>query len=60
MSEDEHVDEIGDEVEVAEETDDGRERPSGDGVVESPGQEAAFETLLEFLKESRGFDFTGY
>ncbi|MEJ2890161.1 CheR family methyltransferase [Actinomycetospora aeridis] len=32
-----------------------------DGVDEAAAEhEAAFETLLEFLKESRGFDFTGY
>jgi two-component system CheB/CheR fusion protein len=28
--------------------------------AENAAQAAAFETLLEFLKESRGFDFTGY
>lgn len=35
---------------------------AGDDAAEAaaPGQEAAFETLLDFLKESRGFDFTGY
>jgi two-component system, chemotaxis family, CheB/CheR fusion protein len=33
-----------------------------DGVdeAENAAQAAAFENLLEFLKESRGFDFTGY
>ena len=24
------------------------------------GREATLETLLEFIKETRGFDFTGY
>ncbi|MDD7967344.1 CheR family methyltransferase [Actinomycetospora lemnae] len=57
MSEDEDVDE----VEVGNAGRDG-DGDTGNGVaaVATAGQEAAFESLLDFLKESRGFDFTGY
>jgi two-component system, chemotaxis family, CheB/CheR fusion protein len=39
---------------------DGGAEGTDDEVVPPGEQEAAFEALLDFLKESRGFDFTGY
>jgi two-component system CheB/CheR fusion protein len=34
--------------------------PQADGGVEAAADDAALESLLEYLKRSRGFDFTGY
>ncbi|MDF2978906.1 MAG: chemotaxis protein CheR [Actinomycetospora sp.] len=43
-----------------EDLDEGTGTADGTADGDDPAQDAAFETLLQFIKESRGFDFTGY
>jgi two-component system CheB/CheR fusion protein len=41
-------------------SDEAHEALDGAGPADAAGADAAFKALLEYLKENRGFDFTGY